>query len=274
MRHLRKLGLVAGVALVFSVTGGSTFAADTVSTATDPGFRPDNGQINRGFDPKLPTTSGYRKVPTQAEVLAAIMTPVSTQPSLGDDQHATLPAGETMRAETKDAQTTAGGPQATNAGTDTSRNGSQESSGAKPQSATMGAGASEATAARGGSGSGGATAQGPIGAIGATMPAKFSQRNDTLDRVPIMAYPLPLSAQERKQIYQAVMEDKSAAASEAGNLAPASILSSDQYFNDLRPLPASVAGIVGVKGLAYMKAKNKVLLVEPSTRVVFDEINS
>lgn len=272
MRDVRKLGLVAGAALVFSFTGGGTFAADT-STATDPGFRPDIGQINRGFDPKPPTTGSYRKVPTQAEILAAFMAPVSTQPSLGDNQHATLPANETMRAETKDAQTTAGGPQATNAGTDTSRNGSQESSGGKPQSATIGSGAGDATAARG-TGSDAATAQGPIGAIGVTMPAKFSQRNDTLDRVPIMAYPLPLSAQERKQIYQAVMDDKSAPAGDTGNLAPASILSSDQYFNDLHPLPESVAGIAGVKGLAYLKAKNKVLLVEPSTRVVFDQLES
>ena len=83
MRHLRKLGSGSGRGARFSVTGGSTFAADTVSTATDPGFRPDNGQINRGFDPKLPTTSGYRKVPTQAEVLAAIMTPCQRSPRSG-----------------------------------------------------------------------------------------------------------------------------------------------------------------------------------------------
>jgi len=115
---------------------------------------------------------------------------------------------------------------------------------------------------------------GPIGAIGATMPAKFSQRNDTLDRVPIMALPLPLSEQDRKTIYRAVMADKTSAASDASKLAPASELSSQQYFADLHPLPKSVGNIGVVKSLAYVKTKDKVLLVEPATRIVVGEITS
>jgi hypothetical protein len=38
-------------------------------------------------------------------------------------------------------------------------------------------------------------ASGPIGATLQTMPAKFSQRNDVLDRLPTMAWPLPLTDQ-------------------------------------------------------------------------------
>ena len=123
-------------------------------------------------------------------------------------------------------------------------------------------------------GSASSAPSGPIGAIGVTMPAKFSERNDVLDRVPIMALPLPLSEQQRKTIYQAVMAQNTPAVTGAEVLQPASVLSSEQYFNDLHPLPASVSNIAAISSLGYVKARNKVLLVEPSTRVVFGEINS
>src|SRR5260370_699433 len=48
---------------------------------------------------------------------------------------------------------------------------------------------------------------GPIGATMQTMPAKFSHRNDLLDHMPVVAWPLPLDEQQRQQIYKAVMED-------------------------------------------------------------------
>lgn len=48
----------------------------------------------------------------------------------------------------------------------------------------------------------------------------------------------------------------------------------DQALNGLHPLPANVSDIIAVKGLNYVKGKNKLLLVEPATRVVFDEITS
>src|SRR4029079_18086763 len=50
---------------------------------------------------------------------------------------------------------------------------------------------------------------GPIGSFGQTIPAKFSKRNDILDHLPTMAIPLPLSQEQRKQIYDAVMAEKS-----------------------------------------------------------------
>src|SRR5215472_14364828 len=55
----------------------------------------------------------------------------------------------------------------------------------------------------------GGAPSGPIGSTVQTMPAKFSQRNDLLDHMPVMAWPLPLNEQQRAQIYQAVMNDKS-----------------------------------------------------------------
>jgi hypothetical protein len=113
---------------------------------------------------------------------------------------------------------------------------------------------------------------GPIGSFGQTIPAKFSKRNDVLDHVPTMATPLPLTDDQRKQIYDAVMSDKSQPAAGAETLRPASELSPDQALNGMHPLPASVSGIDGVRRLYYVKAKEKVLLVEPAVRTVVGEI--
>lgn len=115
---------------------------------------------------------------------------------------------------------------------------------------------------------------GPIGATGQTVPAKFSQRNDVLDRLPIMAWPLALSDQERQRIFQAVMADKSAPAPDADALSPASELSPAQALDGMHALPAGLDGIAAAKGLACLKGKNKVLLVEPATRIVVDQITS
>jgi hypothetical protein len=115
---------------------------------------------------------------------------------------------------------------------------------------------------------------GPIGSVGETNPAKFSKRNDILDRTPIMALPLPLSDQQRTQIYDAVMADNSQPVAGADALKPASELSPNQALNGMHPLPESVRSIDGVTRLYYVKAKGKVLLVEPATRTVVGEITS
>ena len=213
MRLSYKVWLAAAAVLALPV-----FALAEQVSSPDPGFVPNTGQINLGYDAKNRGSTEPYKLPTPAQALAAFMTPVSTQPALGS-------------------------------------------------------GTSTAAASTTGSVSP-AVPSGPIGAIGVTMPAKFSARNDTLDHVPIMALPLPLSDQQRHNIYRAVMADQTPVATDAGKLAPASVLSAGQYFDDLHPLPPSVQNIAAVKSLAYVKSGNKVLLVEPSTRIVFDEINS
>ena len=119
-----------------------------------------------------------------------------------------------------------------------------------------------------------ATSAGPPGPIGATiqtMPAKFSQRNDLLDHMPVMAWPLPLNVQQRQQIYQAVMADKSPPAADTAKLKTASSLPFEQR-RDMHPLPDSVAAIDGLQGLKYVKGKDKILLVRPSTGIVVDEV--
>jgi hypothetical protein len=112
---------------------------------------------------------------------------------------------------------------------------------------------------------------GPIGATTQTVPAKFSQRNDLLDHVPMMAWPLRLDAQQRQQIYQAVMNDGSKPAKGAEKLRPATYVPQEQAL-ELRPLPAQVAQIEGMQGLEYIKTENKVLLIRAANRTVVDEI--
>ena len=112
---------------------------------------------------------------------------------------------------------------------------------------------------------------GPIGATTQTMPAKFSQRNDVLDRVPTMAWPLPLNEEQRRQIFNSVMADSSPPAAGAAALKPGNSLSFEQTL-DLHPLPGAVADMDGLHGLQYVKGKDKVLLVRPPNGIVVDEI--
>ena len=118
----------------------------------------------------------------------------------------------------------------------------------------------------------GDTPIGPFGATGQTMPAKFSKRNDILDRLPIMAWPMRLTAEERQRIYRAVAADKSEPAPGADTLAPASILSTEQALNGTHALPESLRDLDPLKGVRYVKAKDKVLLITPATRIVVEEI--
>jgi hypothetical protein len=117
------------------------------------------------------------------------------------------------------------------------------------------------------------TRPGPIGATGQTMPSKLSQRNAILDHVPIMAMPLALTEEQRRRIYETVMADKSRQpAPGAESLAPATFLSTEQALNEAQPIPGSLQDIELLKGLQYVKAKDKVLLVTPASRIVIDAI--
>lgn len=269
--------LAAGIA-VAPLAVSQANATDGTSVSTDPGFNPDTGQINPGFDKKNPTTEQPRKIPTPAEIAAAKATPFSTQPSLGTGVQATLPAADNMRPATKDGQATAGGPQATNDGSDAMKNGSQPSSSNKPSTvgaASNDSGASATPAAQAPAlAAQGTEPHGPIGAFDQTMPAKFSARNEVLDRVPLMNIALPLSSEQRQQIYQALMQGDAQPSADAGALGPTSVLSGNLFLNDMHEMPASLSGIAALQGLNFVKAKNKILLVRPENRTVIDEITS
>jgi hypothetical protein len=213
-----------------------TAQASDPSATTQPGFVPDTGQINPGQAAQpwsaAPPLPQDRQ-PAQEDARAALMVPDNGAPSAG---------------------------QGTGQGATPAPSGGPSNSG----DASVSAGVGAAPPASSGP-------SGPIGATLQTMPAKFSQRNDLLDHMPMMAWPLPLNEQQRQQIYQAVMADKSPPAAEAAKLKPASSLSFEQR-RDMHPLPESLAAIDGLQGLQYVKAKDKVLLVRPSTGIVVDEV--
>ena len=134
-----------------------------------------------------------------------------------------------------------------------------------PEQLTTGSSSATTTAA------GGAGPTGPIGATTQTMPAKFSQRNDVLDRVSTTTWPLPLNEEQRRRIFNSVMADSSPPAAGAAALKPGSSLSFEQTL-DLHPLPGAVADMDGLHGLQYVKGKDKVLLVRAPNAIVVDEI--
>lgn len=227
------LGAVLVAALAPAVRPVHAESADSIAESLDRGFNPDTGQINPGVPLQVPSDSReVIKIPTQQEVRAALMMPVSTQPSTGE---AAAPASQA--ATTGAAAPNEGGLAATSP------------AGAVPPPS------------------------GPIGSIGQTLPAKFSKRNDVLDRVPTMAWPLSLNDGQRRQIYEAVMADKSAPpAAGADALVPTSVLTTEQALAGTHALPASVRDIAQLQGLVYVKGATKVFLVTPATRTVVDEL--
>jgi len=217
---------VAAAVLLYSL-GAAVFAQDEPRRPLNPGLVPNTGQINTGAAPQPWSKSAeVDNIPAPAEAWAALVQPISRQPSAG------------------------GG--ATTTGT-----GGQQ----PPASGTINASSEPPPS-------------GPIGSFGQTIPAKYSKRNDILDHLPTMAIPLPLTQEQRKQIYDAVMAEKSQPVVGADALELASELSPNQALNGMRPLPESVRSIDGVSRLYYIKAKDKVLLIEPNVRTVVGQITA
>jgi hypothetical protein len=269
------LAVALAAALAASGMGASAIAEQSATVPTDPGFKPDTGQINPGIEEQAPTQSTeIVNIPTPEESRAALMMPISKQPSAGTmptEPRPELPSAtaaqqtqiEDAPKARRESQNAAGGPEGlTTAGSTPVSNGSTD---APSASVTTGKGSSASSEP---------PPSGPIGSVGETIPAKFSRRNDILDRTPIMAWPLPLSDGQRKQIYDAVMAEKSQPVVGADALQPASELSPNQALNGMRPLPESVRGIDGASRLYYIKAKDKVLLIEPNVRTVVGQITA
>jgi hypothetical protein len=225
-RFLGTSGLAAAV-LLYSLSA-AVFAQDEPKRPTNPGLMPNTGQINAGGAPQQWSKSAeVDNIPAPEEAWAALVQPISRQPSAGGATPTT---------------TGTGGQQPLASGASNTSNEPHPS--------------------------------GPIGSFGPTIPATFSKRNDILDHVPTMAIPLPLTQEQRKQIYDAVMAEKSQPVAGADALNPASELSPNQALNGMRPLPQSVRGIDGVSRLYYIKAKDKVLLIEPNVRTVVGQITA
>jgi len=101
-----------------------------------------------------------------------------------------------------------------------------------------------------------------------TVPAKFSERNAALDRLPTMAAPLRLSDEQRRKILATIR---------AGNAPVANVNTSvaEQLPSDveIRDIPDAVArDLPEVNTLKYARAGDRVLLVDPPNRIVVAEI--
>jgi hypothetical protein len=260
-----------------AVLAAAPLRADEIKTTqdtlkTNPGFNPDIGQINAGETKAAPSGSiGIRKIPTHAEALAALRKVDDPNPSLGSETPQPSTGSNDKTVSPKGGAgdpTTATQGQAAIGGLlspGASSGGNPSTPGGSPNAASETVGTRAAGTAP-------AAKPGPIGATGHTMPSKFSERNDVLDRVPMMALPLRLTDEERQQIHKAAMADPAKPLADADALMPASGLSADQALNGMHPLPASVSGITRLTNFSYVKGKNKVLLINPSTRTVVDEI--
>jgi len=110
---------------------------------------------------------------------------------------------------------------------------------------------------------------GPIGSGPQTMPAKFDENVAARDRLPIMARPLPLTDEQKKQVFHSVMNNAQVAAEHTGGT-PATILPANVELN---PLPSGMEEQIPVlRGFKYVKLQDRVLLVSPANRVVVGEI--
>lgn len=234
MKPYTPLAAATALAAILALSMTAAQAGSTPSATTDPGFNPQPGQINPGQAPNPGSATAelpQDKQPSQDQARAALMIP---------DPVGVSSLGEAPSQPSANSTTTTGA--------------------ASSPPATQAAAPAASTAP-----------QGPIGATLQTVPAKFSERNDLLDHLPVMAWPLLLNEQQRQQIYQAVMADKTQPATGADTLKPAVFVSYAQK-RDMHPLPQTLSGIDGLQGLQYIKAKDKVLLVRAPNGIVVDQI--
>jgi hypothetical protein len=101
-----------------------------------------------------------------------------------------------------------------------------------------------------------------------TTPAKFSAQNDADDKIPIMARGPRLNDEQKKQIFAAVRQARVSAAD-------VKAMATSELAGDveLREWPSGVVGnIPAVTGTKYVLLADKILIVQPSNRIVTGEI--
>jgi hypothetical protein len=99
-----------------------------------------------------------------------------------------------------------------------------------------------------------------------TVPSKFSERNAKIDSLPIMAMPLGLSDEQRRAILDSVKQANSPVQSTAAK--PSEQLPMNIVVHDL----GVSANIPQVAELKVVRTSDRVLLVQPSNRIVVGEI--
>jgi len=101
-----------------------------------------------------------------------------------------------------------------------------------------------------------------------TVPAKFSERNAKLDAMPIMALPLGLSDEQKRQIADSVARSDAPVAQISAK--PADVLPATTA---VRELSADLkAAIPAASDLAFIRTGDKILLVRAPNMVVTETI--
>ena len=109
----------------------------------------------------------------------------------------------------------------------------------------------------------------PIGAGPGTMPAKFDPNVAARDRIPIMARPVPLSDEQRRRLYDTVMNNASLPVTPTE--APLATVLPNAV--EMSELPADMGDIPALRGYKFVKLQDKVLLIAPANRVVVGEVS-
>jgi hypothetical protein len=99
-------------------------------------------------------------------------------------------------------------------------------------------------------------------------PAKFSAKNNMDDKTPTMAWPVPLTDQQKREVYNRL--GKTPGPVVAINAKPADKIDDWTAFQEL---PADLADkIPFLRDYKYVKLADKILLVNPRERIVIGEI--
>ena len=109
-------------------------------------------------------------------------------------------------------------------------------------------------------------------------PAKTSARNDQLDKTPIMAYPLALTDQQKRAIYERMTQGaqpgltKGAAPASDITAKPSEQVPATLALQELPPeMAASMPSVADYK---FLPLQNRILVVNPRESVVVGEITN
>lgn len=103
---------------------------------------------------------------------------------------------------------------------------------------------------------------------GQTVPAKFSTRNDRLDHLPTMAFPVPLTDAQKQQIVETVSRLNVPVETISAN--PSEVLPDKVMPHELPPDLA--ANIPELAHWSYVRLPHKVLFVSAANMIVVGEI--
>jgi hypothetical protein len=111
--------------------------------------------------------------------------------------------------------------------------------------------------------------QAPVGSTRQTVPAKFSPENAALDKLPIMAFPIPLSEAEKRQVYDAAVANENAPVRKV----PGALSTQLPSDVDMAEFPPNlVAAVPAIAGYKYVRLPDRIILVSPANRIVVGEI--